>query len=295
MFSNGDVAQDVGVIPNKDAVAQRGMPLADVLARAAQGHALVHGHVVAHDGGLANHHAHPVIDKQPPPNARAGMNLNAGMETSDLRHRPRQKSQALAPEPVMHPMRPHRVQARIAEQHHRPRSGRGVALDHAADIFPNRIKQVHSATLEVGVLNACWRNSSNSSVERYRSPKSGSTTTINLPACLGSRATFTAACTAAPEEMPTSRPSSLSSRRAMAKASSLVTWTTSSISSVFSTPGTNPAPIPWILCAPAAPPESTGLSVGSTATVQNPGLRGLGYSSPPRRRENKARQAGVCG
>ena len=28
-----------------------------------------------------------------------------------------------------------------------------------------------------------------------------------------------------------------------------------------------PAPIPWILWAPGAPPEMTGLSVGSTATI----------------------------
>jgi len=31
--------------------------------------------------------------------------------------------------------------------------------------------------------------------------------------------------------------------------------------------GMNPAPMPWILCPPGAPPEITGLSLGSTATT----------------------------
>lgn len=44
------------------------------------------------------------------------------------------------------------------------------------------------------------------------------------------------------------------------------TWMTSSMILVSSTPGTKPAPIPWILCGPGLPPDSTGDSVGSTAT-----------------------------
>ncbi len=47
-------------------------------------------------------------------------------------------------------------------------------------------------------------------------------------------------------------PSSRASRRAISKASSLVTWTTSSMISVFSTSGTKPAPMPWILCGPGS-------------------------------------------
>ena len=39
--------------------------------------------------------------------------------------------------------------------------------------------------------------------------------------------------------------------------------------------GTKPAPMPWILCGPGWPPESTGESSGSTATICRPGLRGF--------------------
>ena len=45
-----------------------------------------------------------------------------------------------------------------------------------------------------------------------------------------------------------------------------LTWMISSIRSRRSTFGINPAPMPWILCGPAFPPESTGESRGSTAT-----------------------------
>ena len=45
--------------------------------------------------------------------------------------------------------------------------------------------------------------------------------------------------------------------------------------------GTKPAPMPWILCGPGWPPESTGLSVGSTAIALNDGFFGLMYSLTP--------------
>jgi hypothetical protein len=47
---------------------------------------------------------------------------------------------------------------------------------------------------------------------------------------------------------------------------------TSSMMSVSQLPGMKPAPIPWILCGPGLPPDSTGLSVGSTATTSTLGF-----------------------
>src|SRR6266496_893633 len=57
-------------------------------------------------------------------------------------------------------------------------------------------------------------------------------TTISLPAFSGWRATLSAATTAAPEEIPTSRPSSKGKRRAISMASSLVTVMIASMDSV---------------------------------------------------------------
>ena len=63
----------------------------------------------------------------------------------------------------------------------------------------------------------------------------------------------------------------------------LLTLMTSSMSLVSSTPGMKPAPMPWILCGPGLPPDSTGDSAGSTATnctgegeEEEEGMRGPG-------------------
>ena len=45
--------------------------------------------------------------------------------------------------------------------------------------------------------------------------------------------------------------------------------------------GTKPAPIPWILCGPGAPPERTAESSGSTATMRTLGLRAFSTSPTP--------------
>ena len=90
------------------------------------------------------------------------------------------------------------------------------------------------------------------------------------------RPTSIAAAIAAPDEMPTGMPSSRATRRAVSKAVWLPTVTTSSIRPRSRIAGTKPAPMPWILCGPGWPPESTGESSGSTATIaQRSGLRGF--------------------
>ncbi len=47
----------------------------------------------------------------------------------------------------------------------------------------------------------------------------------------------------------------------------MLAWTTSSMMLVSRFPGMNPAPMPWILWGPGLPPEMTGDSAGSTATI----------------------------
>ena len=61
----------------------------------------------------------------------------------------------------------------------------------------------------------------------------------------------------------------------MSKAVWLPTVTTSSMTERSSTSGTKPAPMPWILCGPGWPPERTGESSGSTATILSDGRRGF--------------------
>ncbi len=63
-----DIAQYLGAGADHDVVADRGMPFTVFLAGAAQGHALVQRDIVAHDRGLADDHAHAVIDEEAPAN-----------------------------------------------------------------------------------------------------------------------------------------------------------------------------------------------------------------------------------
>ncbi len=85
------------------------------------------------------------------------------------------------------------------------------------------------------------------------------------PAASGRLAISSAACSAAPQEMPHSTPSRRAARRAASSASSSSTGMISSSSLRSSTGGTKPAPMPWILCGPGRPPDSTALLAGSTA------------------------------
>ena len=109
-------------------------------AGAAQGYAMVDGHVVAHDGGLANHHSHAVVDEEPSSDGRAGMNLNPGPEAGDLREVARQQTEAMPPEPVIQVMHPHRVKSRIVQQHGEPAGGRRIAVQHGLNVFSNGLQ-----------------------------------------------------------------------------------------------------------------------------------------------------------
>ena len=122
---------------------------------------------------------------------------------------------------------------------------------------------------------------SNKMVDRYRSPKSGSTATIVLPAFSGRFATSTAAESAAPEEMPTSRPSWVAAARANSRDWSMLRVMTSATASLSRISGTKFAPRPWILCGPGWPPDRIGDSAGSTAMTYTTGLRSLGTGQTP--------------
>ena len=80
-------------------------------------------------------------------------------------------------------------------------------------------------------------------------------------------ATRSAATTLAPLDVPPNMASSRARRRAIALPSSVLTASISSTSSRLQSAGTNPIPIPSILCEPGDFPASTADSAGSTATT----------------------------
>lgn len=73
------------------------------------------------------------------------------------------------------------------------------------------------------MASASSRMDWNSTDDKYRSPKLGRITAINFPAFSGLLATSTAAAVAAPEEIPTSKPSFRASCLAISTASLLDT------------------------------------------------------------------------
>src|SRR5690348_16980865 len=123
------------------------------------------------------------------------------------------------------------IGSRLEHFHHEPRrthpdaggdrgarEGRGVAA--VRIVLGHGIRKVSAQSF------FCHHPPANSTVDRYRSPESGSTVTIVLPANASSRASRSATAAAAPHEMPERMPSSLASRRAISTASSSDTVST---------------------------------------------------------------------
>src|SRR3984957_4767331 len=124
------------------------MALAFLLARPTQRHALIKRDVVAYDGGLADHGAHAVVDEQAASNLSAGMNLNAGKQTRNLRVESCQEAHAVAPKPMAQVMRPDGMQARIADQDLDVRARGGIRLEYDGNVFTYRGEEAsHGAVL----------------------------------------------------------------------------------------------------------------------------------------------------
>src|SRR5579872_3132782 len=138
VIANRYVAQQLGSRSHCDVIAKGRMSLALLFSGSTQRYSLIQRDIVPNDGGLADHGAHAVIDKEASSNLSAGMNLNAGEKARDLRSESRQKTHAMNPQPVAQMVSPHSMQARIADQHLEVRASRGVRLKDGGDIFSDR-------------------------------------------------------------------------------------------------------------------------------------------------------------
>lgn len=97
----------------------------------------------------------------------------------------------------------------------------------------------------------------------YLSPPSGRMATIRLDGSL--LAARSAANTLAPDEIPARMPSLTASSAAVLTASSPATVSMPPRTDSSRFLGTKLAPMPWILCGPARPSVTRGLSAGSIA------------------------------
>ena len=116
------------------------MSLAFVPGRAAQGNAVIKRHIVANLGGLADDHAHAVVDEEAPAYGRAGMDLDAGEEASEMRYQPAEPAQVHAPQPIRDAVNAQSMKTRIAGDD-LPRGARGgVAVEYAGDVFTDAVE-----------------------------------------------------------------------------------------------------------------------------------------------------------
>src|ERR1700691_260447 len=135
VVADGDVAQQLGAGADRYFVADGGMALAFFFASSAQGHTLIKSDVVAHDGGLADHRAHAVVDEKAAADLGAGVNLDSSKYARHLRNESCQKTHVVKPQPVAQMMRPDCVQAWIEEEDFEIGASGGVGLEDGGHVF----------------------------------------------------------------------------------------------------------------------------------------------------------------
>src|SRR5204862_1735755 len=147
-LADDEAAQDLGAGAYHHTGAERRMTFrAAIERRAAERHALVDSAAVADLGGLADHHAHAVVDEDAGADFRARVDFDAGEEAPEMRGEAPEPLQSMQPEAARELVDPDRVQTRIAGQHLPSTAGRRVALEDAGDIAAQLRK--HASILEV--------------------------------------------------------------------------------------------------------------------------------------------------
>ena len=112
-----DRAQDFGARADRDAVPDGGVALDLGEGTAAERDAVVDHDVLADLGRFANDHAHAVVNEKAASDRGAGMDLDAGQETRQLRNQPgREPRGRVLPQLVRQPVRPDGVQSGVGEK-----------------------------------------------------------------------------------------------------------------------------------------------------------------------------------
>src|SRR5690554_6002524 len=150
------------------------MALAFLPTGSAQSHAVVERAIIADLGGLADNHAHAMVDEKTPADTRAGVDLDAGEPAREKRQKTCQPAQPALPQPMVHAMQKNRVEPRVAGHYFESVTRRRVALHYAANIFFELLPHSH--------IRSCRGRGSEKSRRPYRRglPEPG-----RLPLCSG--------------------------------------------------------------------------------------------------------------
>src|SRR5215813_15014528 len=105
------------------------MALSGSFPRAPERYALVQEHVVANFRRLADHHAHPVVNEQPPSDLGAGVNLDSRKQPRSLAYHARQRKPSPTVQAMRHAVQKDGVKAGIAKQDLQRAACGGIALE----------------------------------------------------------------------------------------------------------------------------------------------------------------------
>src|SRR5262245_6592380 len=139
MVADPDRPEQDGIRPDEHVITRAWMPSATILARPAQRDIVEHDTVITDRRGLADHHARPVIEEEPPADRRGRMDLHAGPEARQHRHDPCNETQSEARvKPVSEAIVNDRVQWNMAQEHLGPAMGGRVVTSHGAEVIDHR-------------------------------------------------------------------------------------------------------------------------------------------------------------
>ena len=130
-------AEDFCTCADYHAVAQSWVAFALVPGYATEGHAVVEGHVVTDLGGFAYHHASPVVDEKASPDFRTGVDVDIRPKAGKVRNKTREIPPVALPQAVGDALQHDSVDARVERGNFQARTGGGVALEDAGDVFAN--------------------------------------------------------------------------------------------------------------------------------------------------------------
>ena len=95
--TDGERAENLGAGTDDDTIAEGRVALAGVPGGAAEGDAVIEGHVIADQGGLADHDAHAVVDEEAATDGGTRVDLDAGQPAHQGRAGARQPFGVVAP------------------------------------------------------------------------------------------------------------------------------------------------------------------------------------------------------
>jgi len=122
------------------------MALTVVLARPAQRDVVKHDAVISHHSRFPDHDASTVVKEEPLPDARSGVDFDAGPKPVEDGEDPRQQAETEARmEPMGQSVQKDCVEGRMAEQHFGPAVGCRIIPLHGSNVLKDHLEHRSSS------------------------------------------------------------------------------------------------------------------------------------------------------